>query len=192
MERRVAHLGLRVRVLSSSPRAPSGAPSWRFPVAGAALFVGGSVRAFAQRAPPPSVSEPVAGGRSVPGRGPRRRPGAVLARHNTRAPHPAPPSNASGRRPRMSRVEDYNHRTIIKSSGPGGAALARHWRAVRPHRRHPKRPTLDHRRHRGSAWPLLWQRRAVLARLQSQHDIAVVEREKGSEIARRVRPGDAA
>jgi addiction module HigA family antidote len=28
--------------------------------------------------------------------------------------------------------------------------------------------------------------------LQSQHDIAVVERDKGSEIARRVRPADAA
>lgn len=28
--------------------------------------------------------------------------------------------------------------------------------------------------------------------LQSQHDIALVEREKGSEIARRVRPADAA
>jgi antitoxin HigA-1 len=28
--------------------------------------------------------------------------------------------------------------------------------------------------------------------LQSQHDIAVVEREKGSEIARQVRPADAA
>jgi plasmid maintenance system antidote protein VapI len=28
--------------------------------------------------------------------------------------------------------------------------------------------------------------------LQGQHDIGVVEREKGAEIARRVRPGDAA
>lgn len=28
--------------------------------------------------------------------------------------------------------------------------------------------------------------------LQSQHDIAVIERDKGSEIARRVRPADAA
>jgi hypothetical protein len=49
-------------------------------------------------------------------------------------------------------------------------------------------PSLDHRRYGGAARPLLRQQRAVLADLQSQYDIAVVEREKGSEIAKRVRP----
>ncbi len=47
----------------------------------------------------------------------------------------------------------------------------------------------------GTGWPKK-TRHLMLAQfwldLQSQHDIAVVEREKGAEIAKRVRPADAA
>ena len=61
-----------------------------------------------------------------------------------------------------------------------------------PRHGHSERAALDHRRHRGAARPLFRQQRPILAHLQSQHDIAMVEREKGSEIAKRVRPADAA
>jgi hypothetical protein len=67
-ERRKTHRFRVGRGLIWSPRAPSGAPSRRFSAAGAALFVGGSV--LHSQSAPPSVSEPVAGGRSASGRVP--------------------------------------------------------------------------------------------------------------------------
>jgi hypothetical protein len=41
-------------------------------------------------------------------------------------------------------------------------------------------------------WRSLWILQDGLPNLQGQYDIAVVEREKGAEIAKRVRPADAA
>ena len=60
-ERQVAHLVLCWPRALSSPRAPSGAPSRRFPAAGGALFISGRSR---------HVSEPVAGGPIASGRSP--------------------------------------------------------------------------------------------------------------------------
>ena len=70
--------------------------------------------------------------------------------------------------------------------------VARHWRAVRPDHGHSERAARHHRRHGGAPRPLFRQRAQFWLDLQGQYDIAVVEREKGREIAKRVRPADAA
>jgi hypothetical protein len=71
-------------------------------------------------------------------------------------------------------------------------AVAGYWRTFRPRHRHPQWPPWHHGRYRGAARPVFGNSAQFWLDLQGQYDIGMVEREKGVEIARRVRPADAA